>query len=267
MASTIALLTERSFSILRDLILRPDPVVITSSGGIPEQNLFLVDASAGDIVIDLPSPAVFNHEEIYFKRIDNTTNTVCIVAGGIDNFEGEAGFTKISLASRDQYVKLKYDNSGLWRIVERNTISAAALSITTPTTINISTTPTKFDKFDTVRISTPDQVEADLTNDVIKLKQIENASKGDGYDIRFVVNMEYNEDQRVTVQLYAGGAAVPDIKARALGAEDGQGTSIVFSGFGVFDTVEDLELRIFGSSSASNKQVHSASFVAKRVKG
>lgn len=60
---------------------------VTESGSIADSDYFLpIDASAGDIIINLPPAA--EGRELAVKRMDATANTVTLAATGSDTIDG-----------------------------------------------------------------------------------------------------------------------------------------------------------------------------------
>ncbi|HAJ28120.1 MAG TPA: hypothetical protein DCG53_12900, partial [Syntrophus sp. (in: bacteria)] len=67
---------------------------ITASGVVQSDTdyILLVDATAGDIVLQLPTVTLMAlRREFWFKRVDATDHTVSLVPSGSETIDGQAG--------------------------------------------------------------------------------------------------------------------------------------------------------------------------------
>lgn len=77
--------------------------------------LVLVDAAAGNVVINFPAANIFAALCYRIKRIDSTANTVTLGRAGADTFDGVA--SSVSLVGQDAVVNFVGDGVDKWRTV------------------------------------------------------------------------------------------------------------------------------------------------------
>lgn len=76
-----------------------------------------VDASGGAVSVTLPT-APADKARLVIKKIDNSTNTVTITAGGSDTFNKSGGLTSVVLSVENQSINIQYRSaSSVWYVV------------------------------------------------------------------------------------------------------------------------------------------------------
>lgn len=98
---------------------RSNPAVRTANITLTSSSAWnnIVDATSGNITITLPAANSVAGQMLFFKRIDNTANTVTIQRAGSDGVEGG---TSYSLSAQYKYVELMNDNATKWYIKDNN---------------------------------------------------------------------------------------------------------------------------------------------------
>jgi len=90
------------------------------------QSIIWINAAGGNVTINLPAASTVSLQPIFFKRIDNSNNTVTIARDGSDVIEDPSSplgtpiatsFTSLILI--DSWVEM-YPLSTAWRVVNRN---------------------------------------------------------------------------------------------------------------------------------------------------
>ena len=190
--------------------------IVESSEDWDEANLIYLDTDGGDVEIQLPPAANYPDEEIYFKRITNSTNIANLIPFAGDTFEGESVFDEFPLAFKNDLVKIKSDGVNTWRILERRTFCGASLTLIPPGAVDVTTTPTKLEAYNSVMGTTRLRCEGNLANSSIDILSTQ-IDPGDFYDIRFSASLQYQVNQNVHLQVYCDGTPLPTLSASTSG--------------------------------------------------
>ncbi len=166
-----------------------------------------IDANpaAGDIVFTLPDPTLAANIGVEFliKRVTNGGNLVSLVPDAGDSIEGYSG--AFNLALQDDVIKVYSDGSTDWKI-EHSSLPSLASLLASNASFVVTTTPTKFDQWDTAAFTTPNKLEANLIDNRVDVVNLHSATEG--YEINLTFNFEYSNNNTVTVQLFAEGGLI-----------------------------------------------------------
>lgn len=101
--------------------------------------LVLADASAGNVVINLPACSAAIGALFQFKRNDTSANTVTINRAGGDTIDGQTSYT---LQEQLDFVEMRSDGTSTWRLLNNASVEARELlSAGTATAYTITPMP------------------------------------------------------------------------------------------------------------------------------
>jgi hypothetical protein len=218
-------------------------------------NTFEID-NTSDITFTLPLAADWPREDIYLNRTGSNAFIATILPSGSDTV-GTLDY--IVLAKRGENVRLRSDGVSNWRLIARETQAIASIGQTSSAVYAVTTSPTVLDVFNKIQVSTRQRCAA--LADSIDIIQIDI---NDQYRVNFNGTFTYQVNQDLTLQLYAGGVAIPE----AIVCDEGNNSCSVLSWGGVI-TISNpvvLDLRITGAV-AVNTTIMGASFTVERLGG
>lgn len=203
----------KSGSVLESLIPVTRTVSKTLVAG--DDQLIHVDPTLASVVLTLPDPELADNIGIIFfiKRIINGLNNVTIIPTVGDSIEGVT--TNFGLAFENDSIEIYSDGTSDWKIKSRVMFSISTLTATAASFV-VTTSPVKFDQWDTIVFTTPNKVEGNLTDDRVDIEEFQGPQ--DGYEVNFTFNCTYTNNSVVTAQFFAGGVLVGlPININALG--------------------------------------------------
>ena len=106
--------------------------------------LLLIDATAGNVTLNLPAASAAVGAVFQFKRLDASANTVTVNRAGSDTIDGSTSFT---LNSQFDYQEIRGDGTSAWRVTTPKPLVAATAGIATAYTV--TTTPQVLAQADT----------------------------------------------------------------------------------------------------------------------
>lgn len=219
-----------------------------------------VDPSGGVIALTLPNPelAVNIGEEFYIKRTENGGNNVTVAPLAGDTIQGVT--TNFGLSFENDSITVYSDGTSDWKIKSRSLFSIATLTATSAS-FGVTTSPVKFNGWDTLVFDTPNKVEGDLGNNRIEIVEFQGPQ--DGYAVNVTFNCEYTNNSVVTMQLFVGGALVGlPVAVNALGS--GKPMSLTYvTQIGVVSTTS-VELHIMAETPGTITNIN-AELQVKRI--
>ena len=254
MVDTVTVDVSTVASIYNDVYRRPFEE-LTANHVWTDGNTFEID-NTSDVTFTLPLAADFPREDIYINRTGSNAFLATILPSGSDTVGTVSYFV---LAKRGENVRLRSDGVSNWRLITRQTQAIASIGQTSPTVYAVTTSPTVLDVFNKTQVSTRQRIEA--LADSIEIIQIDI---NDQYRINFTGTFTYQVNQNLTIQLYAGGVAVPE----AIACAEGNNSCAVLSWAGIITLSNPviLDLRVTGNVAA-NTTIVGMSFIAERLGG
>lgn len=120
--------------------------VVAGTTALTQANagLLLIDATAGNVILNLPAASAAVGAVFQFKRLDSTANTVTVNRAGSDTIDGSTSFT---LNSQFDYQEIRADGTSAWRVTTPKPLVVTTAGIATAYTV--TTTPKVLAQVDT----------------------------------------------------------------------------------------------------------------------
>lgn len=239
------------------------PVTITASTTLiaGTHRLVYVDPTAGSVTLTLPTEV----DGVVFEiiRVVNGNNTVTVVG----NINGQSNGTVLGFSN--QYIKIIGDaTNSTYRYLSIPPSQFGTMTRTTQEDFSVTTTPTKYNEWETILATTAGVLDASLTTDDFTLTNFEGNPQM-GYRCAFSMNFEATNNRTGCARLvFDGTVGAPIILAETCVNSLGTGKPVSLSINGDFGISETGIFRIeLEAESSDTWAVMSAKFDVARVTG